>query len=123
VNGGGGMGGFQPMDPPLLHAETTSGSAQLTGRELDAAVIPDALAARALAHPIRARTLEALAAGPASPRQIAHGLGEPLGTVSYHVQALLRMGLIELLETLPRRGAIEHRYRAVVRVRVTIEPL
>jgi DNA-binding transcriptional ArsR family regulator len=85
--------------------------------------LDNALAARALAHPIRARALELLAVGPASPRQIAHGLGEPLGTVSYHVQTLLRLGLIELLETLPRRGAIEHRYRAVARVRLTIEPL
>jgi DNA-binding transcriptional ArsR family regulator len=85
--------------------------------------VDNALAARALAHPLRARALELLALGPGSPRQLALGLDAPLGTVSYHVQTLLRLGCIELLETIPRRGAIEHRYRAVVRVRVTIEHL
>lgn len=85
--------------------------------------LDNARAARAVANPIRARALELLASGPASPRQIAHRLGEPLGTVSYHVQTLLGLGFIELLETLPKRGAIEHRYRAVARVRLTIERL
>jgi DNA-binding transcriptional ArsR family regulator len=80
-------------------------------------------AARALAHPVRARALELLALGPASPTQLANGLEVPLGTVSYHVRTLLSLGLIELLETVPRRGAIEHHYRAIVKVSMTVERL
>ena len=55
----------------------------------------------------------------ASPSEIAEEIGAPLGNVSYHVRFLARVGLIELTSTKPRRGAVEHYYRAVGRVRVT----
>lgn len=70
---------------------------------------------KALAHPLRARVLVALSERVASPNQLARELGEPLGRVSHHVRALARMRTIELVETRPRRGAIEHFYRATVR--------
>jgi len=68
---------------------------------------------KALAHPLRFRILEQLAAGPASPSAIAEALGEPLGNVSYHVKILLQYEAIELVETRPVRGALEHFYKAI----------
>jgi DNA-binding transcriptional ArsR family regulator len=70
---------------------------------------------KALSHPLRWRILEHLAAGPASPSMIATELDEPLGNVSYHVKILLRYKAIELVETRPVRGALEHVYRAIER--------
>jgi hypothetical protein len=46
---------------------------------------------------------------------VARALGEPLGRVSHHVRVLLRLGAIELVGTEPRRGAVEHYYRPLVR--------
>jgi hypothetical protein len=39
----------------------------------------------------------------------------PLGTLSYHTRLLRDAGWIELVREVPRRGAVEHFYRAVVR--------
>ena len=50
----------------------------------------------------------------ASPRALAAALGEPLGNVSYHVRILRDLDCIELERTEPRRGALEHFYRATV---------
>jgi DNA-binding transcriptional ArsR family regulator len=81
------------------------------------------LAARALSHPLRARALELLAQSPASPHELANALRVPLPTVSYHVRALSRLGFIDLVAVIPRRGAVEHRYTARARLRITIERL
>jgi hypothetical protein len=51
----------------------------------------------------------------ASPSELAGELGEPLGNVSYHVRTLAELKCIELVRTTPRRGAVEHHYRATVR--------
>jgi hypothetical protein len=59
--------------------------------------------------------LAALNEGVASPNELAKKLDEPLTNVSYHVRMLHDLGTIELVETEPRRGALEHYYRAVVR--------
>jgi predicted transcriptional regulator len=56
-----------------------------------------------------------LDAGEASPKELAGQLGEKLGNVSYHVRILARLGLIELVRETPRRGAVEHHYRATPR--------
>jgi DNA-binding transcriptional ArsR family regulator len=69
-------------------------------------------AVKALAHPVRVRALAILVEREASPSELADELGEPLGNVSYHVRLLHDLGLIELVSTTPRRGAIEHHYRA-----------
>jgi DNA-binding transcriptional ArsR family regulator len=68
-----------------------------------------------LAHPLRVQLLAALNEGVASPNELAKRLDEPLTNVSYHVRMLHDLGTIELVETEPRRGALEHYYRAVVR--------
>jgi hypothetical protein len=59
--------------------------------------------------------LAGLNEGVASPNELAKKLDEPLTNVSYHVRMLHDLGCIELVETEPRRGALEHYYRAVVR--------
>lgn len=71
--------------------------------------------AKALAHPLRVRILTSLHRGISSPNQLAQELGEPLGNVSYHVKTLLEYDCVELVKTEPRRGAVEHFYRATER--------
>lgn len=82
-------------------------------RETASAV--DSRLAKALAHPLRVQLLAGLNQGVASPNELAKKLGEPLTNVSYHVRMLHDLGCIELVDTEPRRGALEHYYRAVVR--------
>ena len=80
---------------------------------------PDAQIARVLSHPLRPRILQILAIrGEASPNEIAAELEVPLGTLSYHTRLLRDAGWIELVREVPRRGAVEHFYRAVVRPEV-----
>jgi DNA-binding transcriptional ArsR family regulator len=71
--------------------------------------------AKALMHPVRMRVLTLLNRKVASPSELAVELDEPLGNVSYHVRMLLDLGLVELVGTTPRRGAVEHHYRATER--------
>jgi DNA-binding transcriptional ArsR family regulator len=75
--------------------------------------IDDPRYVRALAHPMRIRILAILDEREASPVQIAEMLDESLGVVSYHVRTLLNLGLLKLVATHQRRGALEHVYRAV----------
>jgi DNA-binding transcriptional ArsR family regulator len=70
---------------------------------------------KALAHPLRQKILSELSERVASPSELAEQLGEPLGNVSYHVRMLVDLECIELVSTTPRRGALEHHYRAIVR--------
>jgi DNA-binding transcriptional ArsR family regulator len=84
-----------------------------TSVELGAALDPRFL--KALAHPIRLRVLARLNEVEASPKELAAELGEPLPKLSYHVRVLHEMGAIELVRETPRRGAIEHHYRALTR--------
>jgi DNA-binding transcriptional ArsR family regulator len=67
--------------------------------------------AKALSNEVRARALSLVAAGPSSPKAIAAELGLDLRGVAYHVRVLKKLGCIELVETQPRRGAVEHIYR------------
>jgi DNA-binding transcriptional ArsR family regulator len=77
---------------------------------------PEAQLARILSHPLRPRILQVLTLrGEASPNEIAVELGVPLGTLSYHTRMLRDAGWIELVREVPRRGAVEHFYRAVRR--------
>jgi DNA-binding transcriptional ArsR family regulator len=81
--------------------------------------IADARLVKGLAHPLRIEILRVLEEGIASPSELAERIDAPLGNVSYHVRFLARVGLIELCDTRPRRGAVEHYYRTVSGVRVT----
>jgi DNA-binding transcriptional ArsR family regulator len=66
----------------------------------------------ALAHPIRLSIMGA-ALDEFSPKRIAETFdGVSLQLISYHVRILRDAGLLELSRTEPRRGALEHFYRA-----------
>ena len=80
----------------------------------------------ALKHPLRVRILEALNEGPRSPSQfVEEGLipkqhfsnyQQALSLASYHFRELEREGCLEVIESIPRRGAVEHVYRGLARV-------
>jgi len=73
----------------------------------------DATIAKALSHPLRVEVLELLEREEASPAGLTRQMdGVALGLVAYHVEVLEGCGLIELVGTRPRRGAVEHFYRA-----------
>jgi DNA-binding transcriptional ArsR family regulator len=67
---------------------------------------------RALAHELRVDILTILTERTASPNELAGELNEGLSQISYHVQVLKDSERIELVKTEPRRGAVEHYYRA-----------
>src|ERR1700712_5840276 len=75
----------------------------------------EARIAKALAHPLRARILQRLGERVASPGDLATELDAPLGVVSYHVRMLRDYECVELVRTEPRRGALQHFYRATAR--------
>lgn len=70
---------------------------------------------RAMGHPVRLQALVILNERVASPNEIAKELGESVGHVSYHIKVLKECECIELVDTAPRRGAMEHYYRATDR--------
>jgi DNA-binding transcriptional ArsR family regulator len=87
---------------------------QESGRfEVGGKIIDKGMFTGVLAHPIRCRALTILADREASPVEIGRELGIEASHVAYHVRVLHRNGLIELTEETPRRGSIEHHYRAV----------
>ena len=83
--------------------------------------IDDPRYVKALSHPLRVRILALLDEGTASPVELAGWLGARLGTVAYHVRALERLGLIELMRETRVRGAVAHHYRAKERPSVSDE--
>ena len=88
----------------LRHGATAS-----KPHELDSNIV------KALSHPLRMRILTRLNEGVASPNEMAKEFEESLPLVSYHVRILRELDCIELVRTTPRRGAIEHHYRALTR--------
>ena len=74
--------------------------------------INDPRLVKALAHPLRVSIMQALERRTASPSELADELGVPLPNLSYHIRMLVQLDLLKLVKTRPRRGAIEHYYRA-----------
>jgi DNA-binding transcriptional ArsR family regulator len=70
---------------------------------------------RAMGHQVRVQALTILNERVASPNEISKELGESVGHVSYHIKVLKECECIELVDTAPRRGAMEHYYRATDR--------
>lgn len=68
--------------------------------------------ARAEAHPIRLAVIEKMSAAPKdwSPNLLSRELDIPLSDLAYHVKRLRDAGLLVLVRTRPRRGAVEHFY-------------
>lgn len=67
---------------------------------------------KVISHPVRIEVLRVLQNRVASPKELARELGESLSNVSYHFKYLRQEGCIEIVETEPRRGAVEHYYGA-----------
>jgi DNA-binding transcriptional ArsR family regulator len=74
---------------------------------------------KALSHPLRARILAVLEERVASPVELARMLELPVENVSYHVQTLAQLGMVNLVRETRRRGAIEHHYEATMRPVIT----
>ena len=73
---------------------------------------PDRQMVTALGHPLRVEILRLLEEGPNSPNRMSNRLGKELSNVSYHTRVLLKeCDCIEIVETRPARGALEHFYR------------
>src|SRR4051794_14539969 len=97
---------------------TVSSTSSATARNRPPGETSEARIAKALAHPLRARILQRLGERVASPGDLAVELGAPLGVVSYHVRMLRDYECVELVRTEPRRGALQHFYRATARPRL-----
>lgn len=68
--------------------------------------------AKARASPIRLAILARLATGGEhSPNSLSRELEHSLSLLSYHMGVLRELGVVELCNEVPRRGAIEHFYR------------
>jgi DNA-binding transcriptional ArsR family regulator len=69
---------------------------------------------KALGHPLRLLLLEAIIeSGEESPVRLSRRFDKSLTTVSRHIRMLRDLGFVEVTRTEPRRGAVEHFYRAV----------
>src|SRR6201999_4569147 len=106
-----GDAGVRFLTTMLIATQTQSGS----DRTRPPGETSEARIAKALAHPLRARILQRLGERVASPGDLAVELGAPLGVVSYHVRMLRDYDCVELVRTEPRRGALQHFYRATAR--------
>jgi DNA-binding transcriptional ArsR family regulator len=67
---------------------------------------------KALSHKERVEVLSILSEREASPNELSEVVKASLSKIAYHVKVLKDFDLIELVRTEPRRGAIEHFYRA-----------
>jgi DNA-binding transcriptional ArsR family regulator len=76
-------------------------------------LLEDPVWGKAMGHPVRARILRLMREdGELSPVAAFGKIdGASLGTLAYHFRHLRELGLIELSQTVQRRGAVEHRYR------------
>jgi len=67
-----------------------------------------------LRHPLRRELLRLYVAedGSLSPKELTDFTKQSLSKVGYHVRELAKYGAVELVETKPRRGSVEHFYVA-----------
>jgi DNA-binding transcriptional ArsR family regulator len=68
-----------------------------------------------VSHPLRAACWTVLAERVASPNELTQLVDDSIANISYHVKVLRDAGVIELVGEAPRRGAMEHFYRAIER--------
>jgi len=99
-------------------SKTTKGRKKGKGRGKAGRGVNQALV-KSLAHELRAEILAILNERVASPNELAKELNEGLSQVSYHVKVLKDYKVITLVKTIPRRGAVEHYYRATSRAFLT----
>jgi DNA-binding transcriptional ArsR family regulator len=78
-------------------------------------VSPEDVLLSILQHPLRKRLLRFYveAEGTLSPKELTLLANDPkISNVGYHVRVLAEKGAVELVETQPRRGSVEHFYEA-----------
>ena len=75
---------------------------------------------KAMGHPLRVEILAILNDRTASPNELSKELDEGLSQISYHIKVLKDFEMIEMVKTEPRRGAIEHYYRASTKVFIPV---
>lgn len=103
-----------------MEATKKSGKGKKTEKPLPSA---------ALRHPLRVRILEVVNERDISPVQFMNqGLAPDVGvsakalsSISYHFRALAKVGAVEVVDHVARRGATEHVYRGAVRAYFTDE--
>jgi len=95
--------------------KTTRGKSRGRGKKSKGTQGVDLRLVKALAHELRVEILTILNERMASPNELAKELEEGLSQVSYHVKVLKDYECITLVKTEPRRGAVEHYYRATSR--------
>jgi len=79
---------------------------------------------KALSHQLRVEILTYLTERTkASPVEMSRELLAPVGDISHHVKQLVKYGCAEAVETRPRRGAVEHFYRATSRPVIDVEEM
>lgn len=84
--------------------------------QLDSYRISDLKQVKALAHPLRMRIIESMAAAePMTTKQVAELLGEKPTRLYHHVDLLHQAGLIRLTHTRKNRGTTEKYYEAIAR--------
>jgi DNA-binding transcriptional ArsR family regulator len=98
-----------------LAAKSKTAKGKTKGKRKAQRVGVDMQLVKALAHELRVEILTILNERMASPNELAKELGEGLSQVSYHVKVLKDYETITLVKTEPRRGAVEHYYRATSR--------
>jgi DNA-binding transcriptional ArsR family regulator len=101
-----------------LPAKSKTAKGKKKGRAKSQRGVNQALV-KSLAHELRAEILAILNERMASPNELAKELDEGLSQVSYHVKVLKDYEVIRLVKTEPRRGAVEHYYRATSRAYLT----
>jgi DNA-binding transcriptional ArsR family regulator len=96
----------------MPRGKSRNGNAGKSGARLPRLVDPRLV--KALDHVLRQHILLAAVQGEVSSNELSKALGEDLSQVSYHVKVLRDdcEGMIEETRAEPRRGAIEHYYRA-----------
>jgi DNA-binding transcriptional ArsR family regulator len=91
----------------------TSSPSQQNGAKPGSAGTPLDRVLRALNHPVRRRIMRILVDGPGSATTISQEIEMDLGVVSYHLSQVLakECDVVELANSIPRRGAVEKFYR------------
>jgi DNA-binding transcriptional ArsR family regulator len=92
---------------------TITSAAKQPSPRADSAGAPLDRVLRALNHPVRRRIMRVLVDGPGSATTIAQEIGIDTGVVSYHLSQVLarECDIVELFDSVPRRGAVEKFYR------------
>jgi len=81
-------------------------------------VVDDLAMLKALSNSYRIRIIDAFEGKPATAKHISLKLGEPHSKVNYHIKALAKVGIIELVKEVPKYGVIEKYYLPVAKTYV-----